>query len=164
MNTPTLSYEKMTKKELFDICESLKITSYKSKTKSELITLIKNIEKKVKDVEDIQEIEGDLLSDDEEVITQKIEQLTLSEPVFETNFESLMEINIEKMENMFKNIDNIENVVIDTTDSKITRLYELLHNANMRALNMQFKYRAQYPIAVYNNLEELKRRINTYNV
>ncbi len=159
------SYEKMTKKELFDICESLKITSYKSKTKSELITLIKNTEKKVKDVEDIQEIEGDLLSDDEEIITQKIEKLTLSEPVFETNFESLMEINLEKMENMFKNIDNIENVVVkDTTHSKITRLYELLHNANMRALNMQFKYRAQYPIAVYNNLEALKRRINTYNV
>ncbi len=146
------SYDKMTKKELFEICESLHLTSYKSKTKPELISLIKNKKtEKIVQSEEIEEIE-DNLSSDEEVI-EKIEKLTLSDNVF------------ENMENMFKNIDNLENVVVkDTTDSKILQLYELLHNANMRALNMQFKYRAQYPIAVYNNLEALKRRINVYNV
>jgi hypothetical protein len=148
------SYDKMTKKELFEICESLHLTSYKSKTKPELISLIKNKKKeKIVHLEEIEEIEDNLSSDEEEVIIEKIEQLTLSEPVFE---------------NMFKRIDkldNVENVVVkDTKDSKIVRLYELLHNANMRALNMQFKYRAEYPTAVYNNLEALKRRINIYNV
>jgi hypothetical protein len=153
MNTKSSLYEKTTKKKLFEICESLHLTSYKSKNKSELIDMIQNKQNSSSCV--IEEIEDNLESDEE--ISYKLDNLNISD-----NFEKLMENNIDKMENMFKYIEKVNNVVIN--DDNITKLYKLLHNANMRALNMQFKYRAQYPIAVYNNLEALKRRINTYNV
>jgi hypothetical protein len=134
-----MSYEKMSKKELLEICEKLNISSYKTKNKPELILMILNKEKNEKLIErnniiDIIEIDSDDDSQDELNIFSK-------NIVIETE-ESIQKKNYEK---------------------KINELYTLLHKANMNALNIQFKYRAKFPIAVYNNLQMLKQRINAYN-
>jgi len=84
MNTfnSTSSYDKMTKKELLEICESLQLTSYKSKNKSELIVMIQN--KYKQNICNIEEVEDNLDSDEE--ISEKI------------NFKDNDETNIEQME------------------------------------------------------------------
>lgn len=136
------SYDKMSKKELFDICKSLNLKSYKSKTKSEMIDMIKK-----NNIKNIEVIEENLDSDEE--ISKDISKLTIQ--------------SIENVENVIIRESN-ETKINEKMNEKINDLYKLLHNANMRTLNMQFKYRAQFPIAVCNNLKELKQRINIYNV
>ena len=191
MDSKTLN--KMTKKELLDICENLKFKSYKSKNKSELIELIEINEKSNKLTEpknkyySVIEIESDD-SDDSDIENET--NLNEMEKIFnKSNDESdtkeeqndlvigINNLSITKNEEN-KKIDTFsisitsDNIVLETYEDKqkkkyerkIDELYEMLHNANIRSLNYQFKYRSQYPIAVYNNLQELKKRINMFNV
>jgi hypothetical protein len=143
-----MSYDKMTKKELFDICEKLNLSSYKSKNKPELILMIeesmksKTKEKKVNVIKYVDE-EEEIFTDEETEDNKTIENL------------------LEKFENIV--IETSEQIQKNKYERKIDELYKLLHKANVTALNFQFKNRAKFPVAVYNNLEMLKQRINVYN-
>ncbi len=174
-------YESMTKKELFDICEELNISFYKSKNKPELIKLIneKLIQlkprKSKQPIQPIVPIEDrvEILEDDEDeqveqeekekdcqisdnlndILNDKFNNINISEPIFEPIFEPIVET---------------KNYVIETSEERLKKIYEdkinnmylSLHKANMRALNIQFQSRAMFPVAVYNNLEALKKRIS----
>jgi hypothetical protein len=137
-------YQNMNKKELFNKCEELNIKSYKNKNKNDLIELI------------LKELNKNPIIYEENIIDEDDIQEN------DTTFTK-----IENMNEFFENIVNQENKALSSfqeiQNEKIEKLYKLLHNANMRTLNYQFKCKSQYPVARYNNLEELKRRINVYN-
>ena len=160
-----MSYNKMTKKELLEICEKLKLTSYKTKNKPELIKIIEESNKGKYIIEEIVEFDNDIKSDNESDDELKVI------PIIKNNVE-IKKSNNKKNDDVNTIICGIENIVIETSEQiqkkkyerKLDELYKVLHNANMKSLNLQFKYRSQYPIIVYNNLEMLKKRINVYNV
>lgn len=165
-----MSYNKLSKKELLDICENLKLTSYKTKNKPELIKMIEEKNKPNqpnKQMYIIEELEdNDLKSDSDSDTDDELKDI----PIINRNNKINNNNNVNDDINTI--IGGIENIVLENYEEKLKRLYEkrmdelyqMLHKANIRALNYQFKYRSQYPIVVYNNLESLKKRINVYNV
>lgn len=168
-----MAYDKKSKKELLEICEKLQIQSYKTKNKPELILMIQEKEKnikieKIKQIEQIEQIEilEEIFTDDEDTLDKRDKKETKEIKI--TDIIS----NKDDIDSLLENVKNVKNIVIETAEQiqtknyerKLDELYKLLHKANMNALNIQFKYRSQYPIAVYNNLEMLKKRINVYNI
>ncbi len=167
----------MTKKELFDICEELNISFYKSKNKPELIKLIneKLIQlkprKSKQPIQPIVPIEDrvEILEDDED---EQVEQEEKEKDCqISDNLNDILNDkfnNIKISEPIFEPIVETKNYVIETSEERLKKMYEtkmdgmylLLHKANMRALNIQFQSRAMFPVAVYNNLEALKKRIS----
>ncbi len=165
-----MAYDKKSKKELLEICEKLHIQSYKTKNKPELILMIQEKEKnteieKIKQIEQIEILE-EIFTDDEDTLDKTDKKETKEIKI--TDIIS----NKDDIDSLLENVKNVKNIVIETAEQiqtknyerKLDELYKLLHKANMNALNIQFKYRSQYPIAVYNNLEMLKKRINVYNI
>lgn len=155
------SLNKKTKKELYDICENLKLTSYKSKLKPDIVSMIMN---HINESTHIENNDDDILEAVEIYDDEVVEFIESNE-----SKESNESIEIDQLIGHFENIviekPSKENILkMEPENDIINKLYEKLHRANMRALNLQFKYRSQFPIASYNNLQELKRRINIYNV
>lgn len=184
-----MSYDKLSKKELLLICEKLKLKSYKTKNKPELIKMIESKNKPTNKeinnyiIEELveNEINSDSESDSDSEIENKLNKLKdqpIIKPIVEINDQTDEKNNEKDEPKEIKNNDidiiigGIQNIVLESYEEKLKRLYEkrmdelykMLHKANMRALNYQFKYRAEYAVARYNNLESLKKRINIYNV
>jgi hypothetical protein len=156
---------KLKKDELIEICKTYNLTSYKSKLKSEIIEIIVQYHLQLKKTDNTLKSKKQSIQLDEIYYEDTEDNETKNETKNESKNETKNESKNEKEKDINDIIGHFENFVIsENKPINIDRLYQMLHRANMRALNMQFKYRSQYPIARYNNFEELKRRINIYNV